>query len=56
MQLRGFKDGQILDCSYGHRWPLNMFFKGFVKMSVKQTKKGNIKVSFKHYEDKLDAT
>jgi hypothetical protein len=35
-----FKDGQILNCEYGHQWPLNLFTTGYVQISVKQTRRG----------------
>ena len=38
------KDGQILNCEYGYRWPLNLYRTGYVKISIKPTRKGNVKV------------
>ena len=37
-------DGQILNCAYGHRWPLNLYTDGFVRISVSVSEKGNLKI------------
>lgn len=34
------KDGQVLNCEYGHHWPLSLFTTGYVRISMKQTRKG----------------
>lgn len=39
------KDGQILNCEYGFHWPMNLYSTGYVMISIKPTRKGNVKVS-----------
>lgn len=39
------KDGQILNCEYGHQWPLDQFTTGFVKIKLRLTRKG-IKIRY----------
>jgi hypothetical protein len=45
MNIR-FKDGQILNCEYGHCWPLNLFTEGFVRINIITTRRGNLKVRY----------
>ena len=40
------KDGQILNCEYGHHWPLDLFGKGYVKIKLKTTRKGKVKTDY----------
>ena len=47
-------DGQILNCAYGHHWPLNLFLDGFVRISVETTRRGNIKVRYKWAAERQD--
>lgn len=36
--------GQILNCEFGHQWPLNLYQNGFVKILVEVTRKGRVKL------------
>ena len=41
------RDGQILNCAYGHHWPLNQFTSGYVRIQLKASRKGRVKVNYK---------
>ena len=38
--------GQVLNCEYGHHWPLDLFTKGYVKINLKTTRKGKVKTNY----------
>lgn len=40
------KDGEILNCEYGHQWPLNLFTSGFVRINITTTRKGKLKLDY----------
>lgn len=38
--------GQILNCRYGHQWPLSQFTDGYVRIEIRTTSKGRLKLSY----------
>lgn len=47
-------DGQVLNCEYGHHWPLNLFTTGYVQIRLKTTRKGKVKVNYTWAEDRAE--
>lgn len=41
------EDGQILNCKFGHRWPLSLYTSGYVKVFISTTAKGKVKLTHK---------
>ncbi len=41
------RDGQVLNCQYGHHWPLDRFTAGYVRIKLKTSRKGKVKVNYK---------
>lgn len=40
------KHGEILNCGYGHHWPLNLFSTGYVQIIITTTRKGKLKLDY----------
>jgi hypothetical protein len=38
--------GEIFNCKFGHRWPLNLHTDGFVRVHIDVTRKGNLKLGY----------
>jgi len=39
-------NGQILNCAYGHHWPLDRFTSGYVRIQLRITTKGKCKIKY----------
>jgi hypothetical protein len=48
------RDGQVLNCEYGHHWPLNLFTSGYVQIRLKATRKGKVKVTYTWAEERAE--
>lgn len=38
--------GEILNCAYGHVWPLNLFTSGYVRIEIRVSRKGRPRLDY----------
>ena len=46
-------DGQVLNCAYGHWWPLSQHTDGYVKIKVRHTRDG-VRLTYRWAETRAE--